>query len=131
MLWLHGGSFRIGSANLDVYDGSVLASYGQMVVVSTNYRLGAFGFMNANTSDVPGNVGLWDQYLALRWLHENVGAFGGDVAGSLAADQGARQKDHHAERDTAVAPASGERKWHSRCVEAGARPRSMRRLPLW
>ncbi|XP_065280020.1 acetylcholinesterase-1-like [Dermacentor albipictus] len=78
MLWLHGGSFRIGSANLDVYDGSVLASYGQVVVVSTNYRLGAFGFMNANTSDVPGNAGLWDQYLALRWVHDNVGAFGSD-----------------------------------------------------
>lgn len=78
MLWIHGGSYKIGSADLDVYDGTVLASYGQVVVVSTNYRLGAFGFMNANITDVPGNMGLWDQYLALRWMHDNAVAFGGD-----------------------------------------------------
>ncbi|KAK8776548.1 hypothetical protein V5799_030109 [Amblyomma americanum] len=78
MLWIHGGSYKIGSADLHMYDGTVLASYGQVVVVSTNYRLGAFGFMNANITDVPGNMGLWDQYFALRWVHDNAAAFGGD-----------------------------------------------------
>lgn len=80
MLWLHGGSYRIGSANLDLHDGSALAGYGQVVVVSTNYRLGAFGFMNANVTDISGNMGLWDQYLALRWVHNNIAKFGGDTS---------------------------------------------------
>ncbi|KAH9368371.1 hypothetical protein HPB48_012699 [Haemaphysalis longicornis] len=80
MLWLHGGSYRIGSANLDLYDGSALAGYGQVVVVSTNYRLSAFGFMNANVTDISGNMGLWDQYLALRWVHDNIAEFGGDAS---------------------------------------------------
>ncbi|XP_077526875.1 acetylcholinesterase-1-like isoform X2 [Haemaphysalis longicornis] len=80
ILWLHGGSYRIGSTDLDLYDGSALAGYGQVVVVSANYRLGALGFLNANVTDIPGNMGLWDQYLALRWVHDNIAKFGGDAS---------------------------------------------------
>ncbi|GIY25234.1 acetylcholinesterase-1 [Caerostris darwini] len=78
MVWIHGGAFAFGSSDLDVYDGSVLASYGDAVVVSMNYRLGIFGFIDAGTKDAPGNVGLHDQSLAMRWIKDNVHHFGGD-----------------------------------------------------
>ncbi|CAN7980072.1 unnamed protein product [Ixodes pacificus] len=81
MVWIHGGSYRIGASDLDLYDGTILSDYGQVVVVSFNYRLGALGFLNANVTDIPGNMGLWDQYAALRSVNENIASFGGDPSG--------------------------------------------------
>lgn len=80
MVWFHGGSFMNGSANL--YDGSALARRG-VVVVTVNYRLGAFGFLAhpALSGEDPaksGNYGLLDQQAALRWVQANAAAFGGD-----------------------------------------------------
>ena len=49
-----------------------------MVLVSVDYRQGPFGFLSLNTSEVSGNQGLRDQQLALRWVSENIGQFGGD-----------------------------------------------------
>uniref|UniRef100_A0A336MZP0 CSON010552 protein n=1 Tax=Culicoides sonorensis TaxID=179676 RepID=A0A336MZP0_CULSO len=63
------------------YDGSVLASYGQILVVTINYRLGILGFLNANVdrySKAPANYGLMDIIAALHWIQENIEAFGGD-----------------------------------------------------
>lgn len=83
MVWLHGGAFVAGHANL--YDGSTLAANGDVVVVALNYRLGALGFLAhpALTADPggrgsSGNYGLEDQLLALRWVKDNIRAFGGD-----------------------------------------------------
>jgi para-nitrobenzyl esterase len=83
MVWLHGGAFIIGSANMN--DGSALAADGDVVVVAVNYRLGALGFLaHAALSADPegrgssGNYGLEDQVLALRWVKDNIRAFGGD-----------------------------------------------------
>ncbi|KAG8193089.1 hypothetical protein JTE90_017840 [Oedothorax gibbosus] len=78
MVWIHGGAFIMGSTDMDVYDGAVLASYGDVVVVSANYRLGAFGLLNAGTEDAPGNAALYDQLLALQWVRDNIASFGGD-----------------------------------------------------
>ncbi|OQR69926.1 acetylcholinesterase-like [Tropilaelaps mercedesae] len=77
LVFIHGGGFRMGSASVDTYDGGVLSAYGDIVVVSFNYRLGAFGFLQLN-SKIAGNMGLYDQIRALEWVQHNVEYFGGD-----------------------------------------------------
>ncbi|MDQ1465845.1 MAG: para-nitrobenzyl esterase [Actinomycetota bacterium] len=85
MVWIHGGSFTIGSSSLPVYDGQRIASEGDVVVVAINYRLGALGWMvlDAHGGQEWGavaNCGLLDQALALRWVREHIAAYGGDPA---------------------------------------------------
>ncbi|CAG2111665.1 unnamed protein product, partial [Medioppia subpectinata] len=77
MFWIHGGSLNMGSIFLDWFNGSVLATH-DVVVVSVNYRLGPFGFLYGDREDAPGNVGLYDQLLGLKWVRENIHSFGGD-----------------------------------------------------
>jgi para-nitrobenzyl esterase len=87
MVWFHGGGFVSGSATSALYDGSLLASEG-VVVVSVNYRLGALGWLahpaleTGGGTEVAGfgNWGLLDQLAALDWVAGNVRAFGGDPA---------------------------------------------------
>ncbi|XP_065271476.1 acetylcholinesterase-like isoform X2 [Emys orbicularis] len=79
LVWIHSGGFFIGTASLDVYDGRFLAATESVIVASMNYRLGALGFLSLPPA-APGNAGLWDQRLALRWLQKNAAAFGGDPA---------------------------------------------------
>ncbi|EEC19546.1 esterase, putative [Ixodes scapularis] len=69
-----------GSGLYDSYTGSALAAKTGFVIVSMNYRLGILGFLNANSPDAPGNQGLLDQNLALRWVQDNIESFGGDPA---------------------------------------------------
>lgn len=71
LLWVYGGSFSSGSANLNVYDGTLLAGLENVIVVSPNYRLGPFGFLYLNSEKAPGNAGLADIVLALEWYREN------------------------------------------------------------
>lgn len=80
MVWVHGGGFAQGAAS--DYDLSVLAKKARAVIVSTNYRLGVFGFfalpgVRADNANI--NFGLQDQQAALRWVQSNVAAFGGDA----------------------------------------------------
>ncbi|XP_053384701.1 bile salt-activated lipase-like [Mercenaria mercenaria] len=75
MIIIHGGGFVNGASNL--YSGHITSSYGNVVVVTINYRLGLFGFLSTGDSNLPGNYGLWDQHMAVRWVHENIAAFGG------------------------------------------------------
>uniref|UniRef100_A0A8C8S938 Carboxylic ester hydrolase n=1 Tax=Pelusios castaneus TaxID=367368 RepID=A0A8C8S938_9SAUR len=79
LVWIHGGGFFLGTASLDIYDGRLLAATENVIVASMNYRLGALGFLSLPPA-APGNAGLWDQRLALRWLQKNAAAFGGDPA---------------------------------------------------
>uniref|UniRef100_A0A1B0AJ85 COesterase domain-containing protein n=1 Tax=Glossina pallidipes TaxID=7398 RepID=A0A1B0AJ85_GLOPL len=80
IVFVHGESFEWSSGN--PYDGSVLASYGEVVVVTLNYRLGILGFLNANPSPLVharvANYGLMDQIAALHWIQQNIQKFGGD-----------------------------------------------------
>ena len=79
IVFIHGDSYEWGSGNL--YDASVLAALGQVVVVTLNYRLGILGFLNANTDGktrYPSNLGILDQIAALHWVQENIANFGGD-----------------------------------------------------
>ncbi|XP_054270706.1 neuroligin-4, Y-linked-like [Macrosteles quadrilineatus] len=77
IVFIHGESFEWNSGNL--YDGSVLASYGKVVVVTINFRLGILGFLKPGVSDhVPSNFGLFDQVAALEWVRVNIAKFGGD-----------------------------------------------------
>lgn len=77
MVWIHGGGFLNGSS--DLYDAQWLATRGDIVVVTVNYRLGALGFLaHPALAPDPGNYGLADQQAALRWVRDNIAAFGGD-----------------------------------------------------
>lgn len=57
MLWIYGGGFTIGSNRIKDYDGQTLASEGDVIVVTINYRMGVFGFLTSGTKEAPGNVG--------------------------------------------------------------------------
>ncbi|XP_060588079.1 acetylcholinesterase-like [Ruditapes philippinarum] len=76
MFFIHGGGFSIGSSN--IFDGAVLSSEGNVIVVTINYRLGLLGFLDIDNEKASGNFGLLDQHLALQWVNANIGAFGGD-----------------------------------------------------
>ena len=82
MVWIHGGTFLVGSGSQ--YDGRELAERGHLILVTINYRLGPFGFLvnrsldGADPGQLSGNYGLLDQQAALRWVKDNIEAFGGD-----------------------------------------------------
>lgn len=79
LVWIYGGGFTSGTSSLDVYDGRYLSKSEEVVVVSMNYRVGAFGFLSLpQSSNIKGNAGLLDQRLALEWVANNIAAFGGD-----------------------------------------------------
>ena len=83
MVWLHGGSNRVGSGSDAGYDGSSLAAHG-VIVVTLNYRLGVMGFFAhpeltaESLHHNSGNYGLLDQIAALGWVRQNIAQFGGD-----------------------------------------------------
>jgi len=78
LVWFHGGSFVIGASSQPVYDGALLATEQQVVVVSANYRLGAFGFLDARRFGGVANCGVRDAVCALEWVRDHIAAFGGD-----------------------------------------------------
>ncbi|CAH1229777.1 BCHE [Branchiostoma lanceolatum] len=80
MVWIYGGSFQRGASTAPTYDGRYLAATEGVIVVGVNYRVSTLGFLYAGTDDAPGNVGLTDQVLALKWVKNNIAAFGGDPA---------------------------------------------------
>ncbi|XP_060517495.1 neuroligin-4, Y-linked-like [Cylas formicarius] len=81
LVYVHGESFEWGAGH--PYDGSVLASYGHVIVVTLNFRLGLLGFLRTKSGlgDDPsggGNLGIKDVAASLRWIKTNIAAFGGD-----------------------------------------------------
>jgi para-nitrobenzyl esterase len=83
MVWIHGGGWTRGSGATPTYDGAVLAKKG-VVVVTTNYRLGPFGFLahpelaKESPERASGNYAILDHVAALKWVQKNIAAFGGD-----------------------------------------------------
>lgn len=88
LLWVHGGGFVSGSGSLPNYSGATFSRNGDLVVVSINYRIGPLGYLYTGTGTGTGteeepdgsgaNHWLTDQLAALRWVRENISAFGGD-----------------------------------------------------
>lgn len=83
MFWIYGGAYVSGSGSQPLYRGDILAKRGDVVVVTMNYRLGVFGFLNLTEvtgGKIPasGNEGLLDMIAALQWVRDNIAAFGGD-----------------------------------------------------
>lgn len=82
MVWLHGGGFSTGSANLPEYDGENLSRAGDLVVVSINHRLNVFGHLDLSAYGPEykdsANAGIADIVSALQWIHSHIADFGGD-----------------------------------------------------
>jgi len=82
MVFIHGGGFQGGGSSDPLYNGSNFAAAQDVVIVTINYRLNVFGFVNFGASDPSfedcGYLGLKDQVAALAWLKENISAFGGN-----------------------------------------------------
>jgi para-nitrobenzyl esterase len=83
MVWLHGGGYAVGSGGSVRYDGSNLARRHEVVVVTVNHRLNAFGFLNLSGVDGErfadsGNAGMLDIVASLEWVRDNIANFGGD-----------------------------------------------------
>ena len=84
LVYFHGGAYNNGTVNSDLYDGKRLCHRGDVVVVTVNHRLNAFGYMYlgdlAPEYKESGNAGQLDLVLALKWVKENIAEFGGDAS---------------------------------------------------
>ncbi|XP_054007358.1 juvenile hormone esterase-like isoform X1 [Hylaeus anthracinus] len=88
MIWIFGGSYTTGYVNTTLYGPDFLMEQ-DVVVVSVNYRLGALGFLYLNNTKVLGNAAMKDQVLGMRWVQDNIAAFGGDKTKVTVAGQSA------------------------------------------
>ncbi|TQJ32104.1 carboxylesterase/lipase family protein [Microbacterium sp. SLBN-146] len=83
MVWLHGGAYTFGASSQPLFDATSMVTNGDVVVVTVNYRLGAFGFLDLAgllpDAGFDRNLALKDVLLALRWVRDNISAFGGDA----------------------------------------------------
>jgi len=77
LVWIYGGAWLLGSANIPLYDGTIFAANNDVVIVSMNYRTNVFGFPNSPGAKTE-NLGILDQRLALEWVRDNIEYFGGD-----------------------------------------------------
>lgn len=77
VFFIHGGGYMSGGSN---WFGPEILLDENIVLVTTNYRLGPFGYLSLDTADYSGNMGLKDQLLALRWVNENIESFGGNLS---------------------------------------------------
>ncbi|XP_050515506.1 juvenile hormone esterase-like isoform X2 [Diabrotica virgifera virgifera] len=75
--WIHGGAFVNGNGSIHSFNPKFLIDY-DIIIVTINYRLGLFGFLTTLDENIPGNLGLKDQLLALKWTYDHITRFGGD-----------------------------------------------------
>nr|WRX05980.1 CCE006i [Helicoverpa armigera] len=77
MVWIHGGAWVVGTSTTQATDPVTLLNH-DVILVAINYRVGLYGFLCLDIPELPGNQGLKDQTQALRWIKNNIAAFGGD-----------------------------------------------------
>ncbi|HEX3367310.1 carboxylesterase/lipase family protein [Phenylobacterium sp.] len=122
MVWIHGGGYETGSSQeLPAYDGERLARKGDLVFVSVNHRLGAFGFLDLSSSGdsryaMSGNAGQLDLVVALQWVRDNIAAFGGDPSNVTIFGQ----SGGGAKVSTLMAMPSARGLFHKAIVESGS-----------
>ena len=128
MVWLHGGGFTSGSGGFKIYDGVNLAGKHDVVVVTVNHRLNAFGYLYL--ADLGGakyanstNVGMLDIVAALQWVHDNISNFGGDAANVTIFGQ----SGGGAKVSTLLAMPSAAGLFHRAVIESGASLRGISR----
>ena len=126
MVWLHGGGYAAGSGQeLPSYDGTNMAKEYDVVVVTLNHRLNVLGFLDLSSFGAKyaksGNVGLMDLVAALQWVHDNIGAFGGDPANvTIFGQSGGGGKV-----STLLATPSANGLFHKAIVQSGSMLRTM------
>ena len=76
LVWIYGGGFQSGSQG--IYTSPTLAGLNDVILVTLNYRLSIYGFLSTGESHMTGNYGLWDQHMAIQWVHDHIANFGGD-----------------------------------------------------
>jgi para-nitrobenzyl esterase len=122
MFWIHGGGYETGSSQeLPAYDGARLARRGDVVFVSVNHRLGAFGFLDLSQLGgakyaMSGNAGQLDLVVALQWVRDNIAAFGGDPGNVTIFGQ----SGGGAKVSTLMAMPSAKGLFHKAIVESGS-----------
>lgn len=77
MVYIYGGAYTVGSAH-DIPGPDFLLE-NRVILVAMNYRLGVLGFLSLGLPEYSGNMGLKDQQLAIKWVHQNIEHFGGDI----------------------------------------------------
>ncbi|XP_045207103.2 cholinesterase 1-like [Mercenaria mercenaria] len=76
MIYIYGGAFQYGFQN--AYISTALVALHDVIYVTFNYRVSHYGFLASKKHGLKGNYGLWDQHMAIQWVHDNIAAFGGD-----------------------------------------------------
>ena len=77
VVWIHGGGFFAGSADPKTYGPEHFMDY-DVILIAINYRVGPLAFLTLENDIMPGNLGIWDQIEALKWIQKNIENFGGD-----------------------------------------------------
>lgn len=83
LIWFYGGSFSSGTSSLAIYNGTVLAAFENIIVMTPNYRVGPFGFLYLNNSAAPGNAAIADQIMAIEWYKTQYLDFFGGLTSSI------------------------------------------------
>ena len=78
LLWIYGGGFWSGTTTLDLYDMRTMVAEENIIMVGIQYRVASLAFLYFDTTDVPGNAGMFDQIMAMQWVKDNIAGFGGN-----------------------------------------------------
>jgi len=80
IIWIYGGGFWSGTTTLNLYDLRTMVAEQNIIMVGIQYRVASLAFLFFDTEDVPGNAGMYDQLMAIKWVKNNIAKFGGNPA---------------------------------------------------
>merc|ERR1719348_230682 len=78
IIWIYGGGFWSGTTTLDLYDPRTMVAEENIIMGGIQYRVASLAFLYFDTTDVPGNAGMFDQLMAMTWVKDNIASFGGN-----------------------------------------------------